>query len=292
MITTDVTVGILHPGSMGAAVAGQLRRTGVRVLWVPDRRSPATVTRAETAELEASTSLGSLLELSDVVIALCPPAASEELAHEVAGHGLAGKIYVEANAISPARVRRIAEMLPESVFVDAAVIGSPPVGGKRPRLYVSGSSLALDQLNRLFAATDVRIHLLGEDVGKASALKLSYTSYQKASRVLAAVAYGAAEANGVADDLLDIASQRSGSYLTEPDYIPKTAARAWRWGPEMEEAAELLADAGLPDDLMRATASVLARWNGTRDTNLSTPEALEQLRHNNPDLQPGLTPPQ
>lgn len=291
MITTDVTVGILHPGSMGAAVASQLGHTGARVLWVPTRRSQATVTRAETAGLEASTSLGTLLELSDVVIALCPPAASEELAHEVAEHGIAGKIYVEANAISPARVRRIAEMLPESVFVDASVVGSPPVGGKRPRLYVSGPSLALDQLARLFAPTDVQVHPLSEDVGQASALKLAYTSYQKASRVLAAVAYGVAEANGVTDELIDIASQRSGSYLAEPDYIPKTAARAWRWGPEMEEAAELLADAGLPDDLMRATASVLARWNGTRDTSPSTSEALEQLRRNNLDLQADLIPP-
>ncbi|MGP4009196.1 DUF1932 domain-containing protein [Streptomyces sp. 4N124] len=33
----------------------------------------------------------------------------------------------------------------------------------------------------------------------------------------------------------------------ETDYIPKTAARAWRWGPELEDAAALLADAGLPD---------------------------------------------
>jgi phosphoglycolate phosphatase-like HAD superfamily hydrolase len=103
----------------------------------------------------------------------------------------------------------------------------------------------------------------------------AYTSYQKASRVLAALAYGLADANGVADELLDIAGRRTGSYLTETGYIPKTAARARRWGPEMEEAAELLADASLPDDIMRAAAAVLSRWDAARDSDLTIAEALD-----------------
>jgi 3-hydroxyisobutyrate dehydrogenase-like beta-hydroxyacid dehydrogenase len=84
---------------------------------------------------------------------------------------------------------------------------------------MSGPSKAIDHLDRLFADTDVRVHPLGEEIGRASALKLAYTSYQKASRVLAAVAYGVAEAHGVTDDLLDIDGKRSDSYLTEPAYI-------------------------------------------------------------------------
>ncbi|MEU0391892.1 DUF1932 domain-containing protein [Streptomyces sp. NPDC006208] len=75
-------------------------------------------------------------------------------------------------------------------------------------------------------------------------------------------------------DLLDLAGQRSGSYLTEPHFIPKAASRAWRWAPEMEEAAE----ADLPDDLMRATVAVLSHWEGARDADLSIGEALDRLR--------------
>jgi hypothetical protein len=96
------------------------------------------------------------------------------------------------------------------------------------------------------------------------------------------VAYGAADAYGVGDELLAIAAKRTRSYLVETDYIPKTAARAWRWGPEVEDAAGLLADAELPDSLMYAAAATLARWNGSKDRQLTIAEALEAL-HGRPD---------
>ncbi|MEU6774190.1 DUF1932 domain-containing protein [Streptomyces sp. NPDC046759] len=38
-------------------------------------------------------------------------------------------------------------------------------------------------------------------------------------------------------ELLDIAQVRTTSYLAETGYFPKVAARTWRWGPEMREAA-------------------------------------------------------
>jgi 3-hydroxyisobutyrate dehydrogenase-like beta-hydroxyacid dehydrogenase len=273
------TIGLLHPGSMGSAIGAQLRARGHLVLWCPDGRSGATRRRAEDAGFEAE-SLRELISRSDILLSLCPPAAAEETAGQVAELGIAdtGTIYVEANAVSPVRVQRIAERLAPMPVIDAAVVGSPPVGGKYPTLYLSGPGDLADRAAEPFAGTDVRPHVLGDGIGKASALKLAYSSYQKVSRVLAAIAYGAADSYGVADELLEIAAKRTRSYLVETDYIPKTAARAWRWGPELEDAAALLADAGLPDSLMRAAAVTLARWDGNRDERLDIAEALEALR--------------
>ena len=42
MTTPAVTIGVLHPGEMGAAVAAEARRRGARVLWYPTGRSQAT----------------------------------------------------------------------------------------------------------------------------------------------------------------------------------------------------------------------------------------------------------
>ncbi|MFG2230821.1 DUF1932 domain-containing protein [Streptomyces sp. NPDC048723] len=277
MTEPATTVGLLHPGSMGAAFGAQLRARGVTVLWCPDGRSDATRRRAEQAGLEPAGFSG-LLDRADVVLSLCPPAAAEELAAQVADHGFAERTYVEANAISPGRMRRIAALLPSAETIDAAVVGSPPVGGKSPTLYLSGERGRTDDIERLFTGTDIRTHDLGTEVGAASALKLSYSSYQKASRVLAALAYGAAQAHGVGDELLVIAARRTSSYLTETSYIPKTAARAWRWGPELADAAALLTDAGLPDELMLAAASTLEHWDSARDATLTIEEALELLR--------------
>lgn len=273
------TIGLLHPGSMGSAIGAQLRARGHIVLWCPDGRSGTTRRRADHAGLEAET-LPELVSRSDVLLSLCPPATAEETATQIAELGVAdaGTIYVEANAVSPSRVQCIADRLAPMPVIDAAVVGSPPVGGKYPTLYLSGPSKQADHVAGLFAGTDVRPHVLGDSIGKASALKLAYSSYQKVSRVLAAVAYGAAETHGVADELLEIAAKRTRSYLVETDYIPKTAARAWRWGPELEDAAALLADAGLPDSLMRAAAATLARWDDNRDERLDIAAALEALR--------------
>lgn len=273
------TIGLLHPGSMGSAFGAQLRARGHIVLWCPDGRSDTTRRRAERAGLEPE-ALPELISRSDVLLSLCPPAAADETAAQVAEFGTAGvgTIYVEANAVSPSRVQRIADHLAPVPVIDAAVVGSPPVGGKTPTLYLSGPSKQADRIAGLFSGTDVQPHVLGDSIGKASALKLAYSSYQKVSRVLAAVAYGAAETYGVADELLEIAARRTRSYLVETDYIPKTAARAWRWGPELGDAAALLADAGLPDFLMHAAAATLARWDDHRDERLDIAGALEALR--------------
>lgn len=273
-----MVVGLLHPGSMGAAFGAQLRARGHVVLWCPDGRSGATRRRAEDADLQAA-ALPEIVARSEVLLSLCPPAAAEQFAADVGEFRHRSEaIYVEANAVAPSRVQRIADCLVPLPVVDASVVGSPPVGGKTPSLYLAGADEQTDRIVELFAGTDVRTHVLGDGLGAASALKLAYSSYQKVSRVLAAVAYGAADAYGVGDELLAIAAKRTGSYLVETDYIPKTAARAWRWGPEIEDAAALLADAGLPDSLMHAAVATLARWDDSKDKRLDVDGALEALR--------------
>lgn len=272
------TVGILHPGSMGAAVAACAATVADSVLWCEAGRSPATVVRAERFGLTGVATLRELLDRSDIVISLCPPSAAEDLAHEVAEHGFTGT-YVEANAINPDRTLRIAELLgPTATVVDGGVIGSPPVGGKSPTLYLSGPVAATERIEALFAGTSVRTTVLGTEIGKASALKLSYASFQKTSRVLVALAVGMAREYGVDQELIEVAAKRTDSYLSEPQYVAKTAARAWRWGPELEEAAATLAAAGLPPEMLRAAASTLARWNDAKDdSELTLTEALDRL---------------
>ncbi|MGK5545706.1 DUF1932 domain-containing protein [Streptomyces sp. URMC 127] len=272
------TVGILHPGSMGAAVAACAATNAASIVWCEAGRSPASAARAAQFGLTAVATLSELADRSDIVISLCPPAAAEDLARDVARHGFAG-VYVEANAISPERAQRIAALLePDATVVDGGVVGSPPVGGKTPALYLSGAVAATERIEALFAGTAVRATVLGTEVGKASALKLAYASFQKTSRVLVALAIGLAREHGVDQELIEVASRRTDSYLSEPEYVAKVAARAWRWGPELEETADMLAAAGLPPEMLRAAASTLARWHDVKgDGDLTLIDALDRL---------------
>ncbi|MFI9332642.1 DUF1932 domain-containing protein [Kitasatospora sp. NPDC052868] len=263
---------------MGAAVAGCAASTGAQVLWCEAGRSDATAARAQRFGLEPVAELEELLGRAEVVLSLCPPAAAEIVAAEVAQYGFTG-LFVEGNAISPERAQRIAELVGRTAraVIDGAVIGSPPVGTKRPRLYLSGPADEVWMVEQLFSGTAVSTRVLGEEIGQASALKISYTAFQKASRLLAALSYGLAREHGVEQALLDVAGQRAGSYLTETDYIGKTAARAWRWGPELQEAADTMAVAGLPEDLLRSAASTLSRWDDSKNTKMSADQALDEL---------------
>ncbi|MDT0347556.1 NAD(P)-dependent oxidoreductase [Streptomyces litchfieldiae] len=272
------TVAVLHPGSMGAAVASCAATNAAHVLWCPAGRSPATAARAQLHGLEPVADLKQMLARADVLLSLCPPVAAEDVAGDIAELRFTG-LYVEANAIAPERVQRIAARLPRArAVVDAAVVGSPPTGGKVATLYLSGPASAADEIEELFAGTAVRTRVLGAELGQASALKLAYSTFQKVSRLLAALSLGVAREHDVDQELLAIASRRAGTYLAEPEYVAKTASRAWRWGPEMEEAAATLAAAGLPDDVLRAAARTLERWHDCKDDGeLTLDTALDRL---------------
>ncbi|MFI1828342.1 DUF1932 domain-containing protein [Streptomyces sp. NPDC020412] len=271
-------LGILHPGSMGAPIAAQAKKSGAEVVWCPSGRSSASVERARKYGLEPVGSLGVMAERADVILSVCPPAHAVEVAAAVAAQQFTG-VYVDGNAISPATMGRIRTLFGQSgaTVVDGSVIGSPPSASKSTRLYLAGPHETLASVASVFSGSAVHVRLLPGAVGQASALKLSYSSYQKASRTLAAVAHALAAEHGVQGELQEIAQGRTTSYLAETAYFPKVAARAWRWAPEMEEAARALEEAGLPPEMATASAAVMERWGALRDMPMTVEQAITGL---------------
>lgn len=195
------TVTLLHPGAMGAAVAAQAVAAGYEVLWVPDGRSVTTHRRAKEAGATGCDLLGEALARSEIVLSICPPQAAEDVATTVAGHAFAG-VYVDANAINPQRMRRIAEEIrPGAKVLDGAIFGPPPGGQRAARLYLAGEAQAVDTVQPVFKDTALHVRRANGSVGSASALKMAFASYQKAARTLAGVAHALANAHGVADEL-------------------------------------------------------------------------------------------
>lgn len=273
------TVTLLHPGSMGAAVAAQAVAAGHEVLWVPEGRSEATRRRAEEAGATACDSLDAALERSDVVLSICPPQAAEDVAATVAGHAFSG-LYVDANAINPQRMQHIAEQIrPGGTVLDGAIIGPPPGGRQSARLYLAGDGPSAELVDTLFKDTCLHVRRTNGSIGSASALKMAFASYQKAARTLAGVAHALADAHGVGDQLTAEAEVMASNILSDPAYLPSVAARAWRWAPEMQDIAETLRAAGLPADMAEAAVRVMSRWEGDKDQyDLEVAEVLAHLR--------------
>jgi 3-hydroxyisobutyrate dehydrogenase-like beta-hydroxyacid dehydrogenase len=227
-----VRVGLLFPGEMGAAVGSAVKP---EVVWASAGRGEATAERAA-----AFTDVGSVEELvgtSDVVLSICPPAIAEETAEQVFGLGFGG-IYVEANAISPERMRRIAELGPR--IVDGSIIAAKGIN-----LYLAGNDA--QAVSELFDFSEVRVIVLQERVGAASALKMAFGGWNKIGIALTAQAHAIARAYGVDDQLM--------AEGVPADRLQWVADRAWRWAPEMEEVATVCEELDLDDGIPRGAAS-------------------------------------
>lgn len=165
-------VGILHPGVMGAALGSALKARAGAVIWADAGRTHATAKRAELADLIAVPDVAALAARSDVIVAVCPPAAARQVAAQVAA-GLEGRadrpLYVEANTIDPGTVREIAAVLAGRATVcDAAVHGPPAWERGSTVLWLAGPGA--DAVAGLFADSpfDARVRGTAEgDIGTA-----------------------------------------------------------------------------------------------------------------------------
>ena len=99
-----MTIGLLHPGEMGAAVGQCLTAAGHRVLWIPEGRSAATRERAAAAGLEGC-GWAEMAARSDVIMAICPPGAALEVARTVAGTGFGASTWTPTRSRRPPRAR-------------------------------------------------------------------------------------------------------------------------------------------------------------------------------------------
>jgi 3-hydroxyisobutyrate dehydrogenase-like beta-hydroxyacid dehydrogenase len=251
------SIGLLHPGEMGAAVGGCLVAAGLTVGWASERRSPASRERAERAGLADLGRVSALASASDVLLSICPPGAAEQLARSV--RGFAG-IYVDANAVSPATAERIAGTIQSGggIYVDGGIVGPPP-GPERPtRLYLSGA--AAPGISRLFAGTPVEAPVLAGAPTAASALKMAYAAWTKGSSALLLAVVATAGSHGVLDDLVGEWDHSLPALAERARTAARSAARkGWRWSAEMEEVASTFAAAGQPSGFHLAAAELFGR---------------------------------
>jgi 3-hydroxyisobutyrate dehydrogenase-like beta-hydroxyacid dehydrogenase len=256
---SDVTVGLLHPGEMGAAVGQCLTGAGHQVLWAAEGRSPATRERAEAAGLTAS-GMADIAARSAVVLSVCPPLAALEVAREVAGAGFGG-LYVDANAISPARAREVAGVVGAAGadYVDGGIIGTPPVTPGFIRFYLSGPRA--EEVRALFGGSPADVRVIGDaPETAASAVKMAYASWTKGTAAMVLAARALARAEGVEDTLLaEWALSQPGLAARTERAAGSAASKGWRWVAEMEEIAATMAAAGLPDGFHLAAAEIYRR---------------------------------
>jgi len=258
------TVGLLSPGDMGEGVGASIKGQGIDVITVLAGRSDETRMRADRGGFCEVPDLAALVSEADLVISIMPPERAEVLAADVAAAMKAtGKTppFADMNAIAPTTAQRIAAMMADAgaAYIDGGIIGWPPLKSEAlTKLYVSGPQAGLmDELD----GNGKKVIQLGDEIGRASAVKMVYASVTKGTDSLLTAAYTAAEALGIREVL---EAEWQGAVLDRmAQRVPALPADAGRWIGEMEQIAETYASVGVTANYHKGAADMYRLLNAT-----------------------------
>ena len=266
MTATIKRIGLLSPGDMGQAVAIRLRELGFEVRTALEGRSERTRKLAAAAKLEDCGSLRSLLESSDLVLAILDPGSAMPLAKAAAAILPSIKtppLYADCNALAPRTKQEMQKFLEAAGarFVDAGIIGPPPRGAGRIHLYVSGpeaGTLAALQHDTI----DIRV--VSERVGDAAAVKMCYGGVTKGTAALLTELLIAARRLGVEAALdKELLETQPAIRKWILDHLPSMPPKAYRWVPETEEIAATFEAEGLTPLMMQGAARMCEAFAAT-----------------------------
>ena len=196
-------IGFMTPGDMGQAVALQLKNKGFTVCTALDKRSDRSRKMAEEIGLTDLGSIARLTAESDLVMSVMNPGAAVDFAREAAAAIRTQSkkpTFIDCNAVAPDTMREIDELMKSAGTrcLDGGIIGPPPRGNAKTSLYISGPGSAdLQQLGN----EQLRVTIMSEKLGDASAIKACYSGFNKGMQGLLLQTLIAAHRLGVYDQL-------------------------------------------------------------------------------------------
>lgn len=238
-------IGILHPGEMGVSIAASAINNGHQVHWLSENRSDKTRARAQQHRLIEIDSLSQFCQICEIILSVCPPHAAEQVAQTVIEAGFKG-LYLDANAISSQRAIRIGKRMQANdiQFVDGGIIGGPVWTPGETKLYLSGDHTS--EISTLFSNGPLETKIIGDEIGKASALKMCYAAYTKGTTALLSATLAAADSLGIRNELYqqwDMDEQGFSEQINRR--VERVTAKAWRFEGEMKEIAATFREASL-----------------------------------------------
>ena len=223
--------------------------------------SEYTYRRARAANVTLLGSDEELAAQADYILSIVPPRDAIATAKRIISaykDRTTPLYYLDLNAVSPGRVRLIAEDFeknaPQIKFVDGGILGGPPkqlelnednagepgAGWKRPAIPLSGPEIPNKHLTQTLNVTH-----LGPKIGAASGLKCCFGSLIKGLIALSIQSFSTAEALGVYDELQGFlkhfqpALQESTTRM-----VTEIPPKAGRWVEEMWEIGRCFGQEG------------------------------------------------
>ena len=129
----------------------------------------------------------------------------------------------------------------------------------------------------IFSAGPLETSVIGEEIGKASALKMCFAAYTKGTSALLCAILATAESHNVMNELLAQWSQNGSTFADEAtERVRRVTAKAWRFAGEMDEISSTFDEVGIPGGFHEAAGTIYRRLTGFKDAP-ETPSLEEVL---------------
>lgn len=271
------TVAILSPGDMGHAVGQLLREHELKVVTCLTGRSQRTKDLAELAGIADVPDLNDMVAQSQIILSISVsemvPSICQQVADAIKATN-ANVLFAECNAISPQLSRQMEPIITKAGgrYIDASIVGGPPLNGSSPRFYASGDNTAEFEGLANFGL-DVRT--AGTEVGQASGIKMCYAAMTKGSSALYSELLMAAEMMGLSDFVkAEFQSSQPAVLQRMERGLPGVPAKARRWVSEMEEIKDTFEHLGLTPHLFQGVADMY-RMIGSTSMGDETPQTRD-----------------
>jgi 3-hydroxyisobutyrate dehydrogenase-like beta-hydroxyacid dehydrogenase len=255
-------IGILSIGEMGSACARLFLKNGARVITVLEGRSERTRMFARDAGVEVVRHVRGLVDSSDIILSLVTPSSALSVCKQVAQAMVrqgGASVFVDANPTSPMLAEKMAHRIASvgRIFVDGAVIGPAAEVGRSTVLYGSGpNARELQQIERF----GLKVSVLGEKIGQASALKIFNAGLNKGMAALLTELLMGAKKAGILNEVVNRYNVGFEKIINRMDgFLTGLAQHARRRSEEMVELQATLRHWGIKPVMTHATKEVLGR---------------------------------
>lgn len=193
---------------------------------------------------------------SQIVIVSVPSSYTIDACLSVIGALHPGQIYADVGASTPETKRKLWKLLEEKgvLFSDSAMLGSLPLSKHKVPIVASGNGA--QAFHDALTPYGMKIDVVGENPGEASAIKLVRSVFMKGIAALMIEMLEGAESNCVSDQVIKSIGESLDGIKFE-DHINRlvtgTAIHAHRRAAELEGSINMLKEAGLCYDMTIAS---------------------------------------
>jgi 3-hydroxyisobutyrate dehydrogenase-like beta-hydroxyacid dehydrogenase len=249
-------VALIGFGEAGEAFARSPDWRGVTRAWdiLPDRRAAMAACGVETADSADRALAGRAFFLS-----LVTADAAADAARDYAPLLPEGALWCDMNSVAPDTKREAAAVIEAAGgrYVDVAVMAPVGQGLAVPLLIAGPHALAAQPLLEGLGFSNIRV--VGDEVGRASAIKMIRSVMVKGLEALSWECAQAAEAAGVFDEVTDSldASEKPKPWAERIAYNrERMETHGARRAAEMEESARTLQGLGVDPVMTRGTIAL------------------------------------